>query len=371
VKHSQALDGFRGLAILFVILFHFGFFEAGWIGVQVFFVLSGYLITSILLADRDRPAAAFFGRFYWRRSLRIFPLYFGYLILLSLVFAVTGRPVEFGERWLYLFTYTYNYALLLHPLREAVAFTHFWSLAIEEQFYLVWPFIVYWLPRRVLLIVVGAILVLSPVFRLLAVAWAQAVVPGHVTPGLYAYSPLPAQWDALTVGAGLAILRPETVARPMLWLGVSTAIALACGLANAVAAGAGPTGGTSLGYFPFGIGHYQHVWSYTVVNVWAATLLVASLNSRSISAALTTRFLRFSGRISYGLYVLHYPLLGMVKWAIFFTAYSLEGLTVFSVYLLILYAAAYLSFTYFEAPILEYKDRFFPSSPRSARSAAG
>ena len=79
--YIKPLDGLRGIAILFVILFHFGYFGAGWIGVQMFFVLSGFLIMSVLRADKDQPVGFYFKRFYWLRSLRIFPLYFGLLIV--------------------------------------------------------------------------------------------------------------------------------------------------------------------------------------------------------------------------------------------------------------------------------------------------
>jgi peptidoglycan/LPS O-acetylase OafA/YrhL len=73
MKHLPALDGVRGIAILAVILFHYTYLSCGWAGVQLFFVLSGYLITSILVADSDLPAKLYFQRFYWRRTLRISP----------------------------------------------------------------------------------------------------------------------------------------------------------------------------------------------------------------------------------------------------------------------------------------------------------
>jgi peptidoglycan/LPS O-acetylase OafA/YrhL len=83
------LDGLRGIAVGFVVLFHFGLFPPGWIGVQLFFVLSGYLISDILLTEREKPFSTYLGRFYWRRTLRIFPLYFSYLVVISVLFAAT------------------------------------------------------------------------------------------------------------------------------------------------------------------------------------------------------------------------------------------------------------------------------------------
>src|SRR4029077_13536960 len=93
------LDGLRGIAIALVVLFHFGLFPPGWVGVQLFFVLSGYLISDILLTEKEKPFPAYLSRFYWRRSLRIFPLYFFYLIITSALFAATREPKSLEIDW--------------------------------------------------------------------------------------------------------------------------------------------------------------------------------------------------------------------------------------------------------------------------------
>ena len=85
MKHVPSLDGIRAVSILIVIGFHLGFLGFGWAGVQIFFVLSGYLITGILVADREQYSLTpYLKRFYWRRSLRIFPVYYGYLAVAAL-----------------------------------------------------------------------------------------------------------------------------------------------------------------------------------------------------------------------------------------------------------------------------------------------
>src|ERR1700692_814482 len=112
MRHVTALDGVRGVAILMVMLFHSLFLGFGWTGVQVFFVLSGYLITSVLLTDTDLSLSLYLKRFYWRRALRIFPLYFGVLTLVGTVYLLTGRPAAFGEHWFSLALYTLNYNFL-------------------------------------------------------------------------------------------------------------------------------------------------------------------------------------------------------------------------------------------------------------------
>jgi peptidoglycan/LPS O-acetylase OafA/YrhL len=94
LRNVPALDGIRALAISLVMLLHFRLFYDGWIGVQVFFVLSGFLITSILLDGRDVPFGTYLKRFFGRRFLRIFPLYYGFLLLLVLGLLLTGKPAE-------------------------------------------------------------------------------------------------------------------------------------------------------------------------------------------------------------------------------------------------------------------------------------
>jgi len=109
--YIKALDGLRAVAIILVMMFHYGIIGFGWLGVQIFFVLSGFLITGILLKLKNEET--FFGkkikRFYARRSLRIFPVYYLYLLVFLLCFIVFAVPADFGYKAPYLFTYTYNY----------------------------------------------------------------------------------------------------------------------------------------------------------------------------------------------------------------------------------------------------------------------
>jgi peptidoglycan/LPS O-acetylase OafA/YrhL len=163
-EHVPALDGIRGLAILAVIAFHsrvvftstaemphlvFQLVSQGRLGVTLFFVLSGFLITGILLDTRQSPA--YFRRFYFRRVLRIFPLYFAYLFLILLgvrgawLLATGDDPWRAVNPWWYL---AYLQNLPAARASGHLFLNHLWSLAIEEQFYLVWPAIVWLLPRK-------------------------------------------------------------------------------------------------------------------------------------------------------------------------------------------------------------------------------
>ena len=136
MKYLKSLDGVRSLAVLLVMLFHFGYFPAGWIGVQIFFTLSGYLITRILLESREDSLSTYLRRFYWRRSLRIFPLLYAYLLICWAVFSFSGIPSSFGSDWPWLFTFTANFGRM-RTSDIGESFVHIWSLAVEEQFYLV------------------------------------------------------------------------------------------------------------------------------------------------------------------------------------------------------------------------------------------
>jgi peptidoglycan/LPS O-acetylase OafA/YrhL len=155
--HMPALDGLRGIAILLVLFHMFSLLEpqagvasyvyakvsyVGWVGVQLFFVLSGFLITGILLDSQ--AAENYYGAFFARRTLRIFPLYFAVLaiafVLLPALGAVPASIARDQPNQIWLWTYMENWAGVQGF--GSKTFPHFWSLAVEEQFYLVWPFLI-------------------------------------------------------------------------------------------------------------------------------------------------------------------------------------------------------------------------------------
>ncbi|SHM85913.1 acyltransferase family protein [Bradyrhizobium lablabi] len=158
------LDGLRGIAIGLVVLFHFGLIPVGWVGVQLFFVLSGYLISELLINEKEQAFSTYTAQFYWRRSLRIFPLYFIYLASMAALHFATGAPESLQADWPYLLTYTTNFGRL-RTIDIGPAFTHLWSLAVEEQFYLLWPFVVYILSLRSLKRTIVGVILISPILR--------------------------------------------------------------------------------------------------------------------------------------------------------------------------------------------------------------
>ncbi len=209
--HISALDGLRGMAILLVLIHMLNLLEiqdgaaayvfyrisyAGWTGVQLFFVLSGFLITGILLDSRQ--AKNYFSSFYVRRILRIFPLYFSVLTITFIVLPAVGvipASVAFDQNHqVWLWTYLSNWAHLFDA--NSQTFPHFWSLAVEEQFYLVWPLLILTRgPAHCLKFCLG-VATISLALRSLLVWYS---VPGHLI-----YENSFCRMDALALGGAAA-----------------------------------------------------------------------------------------------------------------------------------------------------------------------
>ena len=225
------LDGIRGIAISAVFLFHSApfirdhnethvgnfvlnnIFDLGWAGVDLFFLLSGFLITSILLDTKN--ARGYFQNFYARRVLRIFPLY--YLLLASVAVVFLAVPVlrdryadvyaSQGWYWVYL----QNWPMAIHSGADfqAAFLGHFWSLAIEEQFYIFWPFLVWLFARRSLLAVCGGLVGLS-----LAIRLAVASMDTSYSAQQFLYFCTVTRLDCLAIGAIAAIFLSVETSKP-------------------------------------------------------------------------------------------------------------------------------------------------------------
>lgn len=294
----------RGLAILAVIAFHTTTVAtAGWMGVDLFFVLSGFLITGILLDARR--SASYFRTFYARRILRIVPVYVAFL----LVCLALGLLAEQGWYWSYLV----NVWLTLHGWQDGP--THLWSLAVEEQFYLAWPLAVWLLPPRTLPRVALGAIVVAELCRV-------ALIVVHAPPQAN-YLLLPTRMDTLAVGAYLACVARGTARIPR-WPVVAAAVV-------ALLAARG----------------LAHAWDYErpamqLLGYPAIAVLSGALvwNNRWFANPV----LRFFGRYSYGMYVWHWLVLRYVHGA-------LPALAVTT-------AVALLSWYALEQPVLRLK-RFF------------
>jgi peptidoglycan/LPS O-acetylase OafA/YrhL len=361
--HVRALDGMRGAAVLAVIAFHYLVFGAGWAGVQMFFVLSGFLITSILLEERDSPFAFYLKRFYWRRSLRIFPLYFACIGVIAIATAMAlGPAAAFLEQWPYLLTYTFNHACLWRECIYPWYWDHLWSLSVEEQFYLIWPALIFFLSRRALGWVLVGIVVATPFLRLAVEISFPGRIAGHRI-GAIIYMLTACQLDAFACGALVAYM-PRHARVPnavRLWRGASVAL-LAAGLANQWAIRhAARLLPLTIGFpvnAPF---NYQSSWGYTLVNLWSATLVMTLLQENAVARFFRWGPLAHVGKISYGVYIFHLPILVLARrhLGFFYTSTLLGQVLVFALYLAVTLAVSQVSYVWFERRFLALKNTRF------------
>ncbi len=312
--HVPELDGIRGIAILTVMLGHFaiGFtpanridaavktlMQAGWAGVDLFFVLSGFLITGILLEAKG--SRHYFRNFYARRILRIFPAYYAFLFLFFVVAPPLARPffdwpfdAWASSQW-WFWAYISNLQILFPDWIRPEPLSHFWSLAVEEQFYLFWPAVVLLSTRRSLTRICLFFLVASIALRI----WIQ--VAG--IPPTAGYRLTPARLDTLCAGALLAICvrDPATWSWIRKWAGKGIAVALA---------------GLVLVSIPerslLQTGFAVQAVGYSLLALLGACLITAGIDPdrapTRTNTLLRSRPLLFLGKYSYAMYIIHFPL---------------------------------------------------------------
>ncbi len=317
-RRLPVLDGLRGIAVLSVMLYnasHINFIGespldtlyqnvtlAGWVGVDLFFVLSGFLITGILLEARERSGRRF-SAFYARRFLRIFPLYYGYLLGFFVLLPAFGALEHFSENvreaferveplQAYYWVYLSNLIPFFEPTRVEISSgtVHFWSLAVEEQFYLVWPLMVFSVPeRRLLRIAIGGMGI--------ALAVRLVMMAGGVAPDAI-YSFTPARMDSLMAGVIALLVLRRWGSNEGLAARVHRVAWIACALV-AVLFVAGGKSKAEANLFIHGPG-------FSVIAIaFGAILLTAVLlpSDSPFSRFLRSRVLRILGFYSYALYV--------------------------------------------------------------------
>ena len=365
-RHKPGLDAIRGLAVLLVILTHWGFLEFGWIGVQLFFVLSGYLISSILIRERSLPLAFYLKRFYWRRTLRIFPLYYAYLLALTVITISLPTRLFVPERHAFeryavsLFTYTFNYAVVTPDFEHSFFFTHFWSLAVEEQFYLVWPLLVSRLsPGRLRRLLWFVVLLGAPLARFVTCQWVSSSAGGADLGAKAAYLFTPGQLDAFAAGSLLAcahVANGPNRGRWPLW-GLAALVATAV-IHGAVLSGQGLGEPTAFGFPSHMPWNYQYVWGYSILNLGCVSLIALVSSAPEAGGKLDRYVLGYLGRRSYALYVFHWPLVNLFGRFVSRTL-GLSHFTSFLLYLPVLILSVEVSWRLLEAPLLKIKDRRF------------
>jgi peptidoglycan/LPS O-acetylase OafA/YrhL len=387
-RSIPTLDGMRGIAVLLVLGFHFAWtfpgedpaaattalekiatrihaaLWSGWTGVDLFFVLSGYLITRGLVTPSGKVLGQRMKSFWMRRVLRIFPLYYAVVIVGTIVCLVAGGWIPTAPYWLYM----QNYALAFDTPDQALKWVaHFWSLAIEEQFYFVWPLVALTVPRKKLIPAILALICAVVVVRAGLVFKAMSIPSLHAFFGdeeyvkKFVYRATFTRADGLLLGAFVAVTQRE-VTHPIahvwrrlrfpLWVSSGVALGGLYVLAN-------------------GLNDYDR--RIISVGYFALALFFATTVSLCADGKLSERARRFlswrplvsCGKVSYGMYIFHWPLVALlVPWL----ERTLKGMpvgaqlamsiAVIVVGTIFVWGFASLSFRYFETPFLQLKKRF-------------
>ena len=331
--HAVELDGYRGVAILLVIAFHVGWFRYGWVGVPMFFTLSGFLITKILRRAKDRPFGDHYLDFFKRRARRLVPLYLLYLAVLA---AVAGRNIS-PAHWIGLLTGTMNFASIWDP-GPALGYAHFWSLAIEWQFYAVWPFAVYFLKLQGLQTLGVALVGLAPGLRAASqIALQAASLEGPAGEEFFYLVPT-SHCDSLAFGALLAVGLPDDW---RIWAQGAFGLLLSTGIALFAT---------------------RAIWTLSLVACASFALMMAAQRTR-LKAVFAHPALTYTGTISYSLYVWHLGISELVAhWSPLdgtLRAKIVEGSAVFA----LSYPVAALSWRYWERRFWHPRPSPIPALP--------
>lgn len=350
LKYYKNLDGVRAIAAIMVIVFHFFTFdiihnyknswiglasklaEFGQTGVSLFFVLSGFVITRILINSKE--SETYFKSFYLRRMLRIFPLYYFYLLIYFFIIPLITNDsfIPFSKQigsYLYIqnIATTFNWHWVAGP-------GHFWSLAVEEHFYLFWPLLIYFLPTKKLPFVVISLFVISLITKII-------LLQNNFVIGYFTFSRI----DQLGLGALLAYLELKGFLRKEKSLFFLILLAL----------------GSALIVFTTMLKdsnlYLKEIIKYPILGLFyfsSIAWLVINDGKNYINKFLELGFFKFSGKISYGLYVYH-PLSIILLERFFYTGnIFIDFILVF----LITYILSFLSYNYFESKVLVLKSKF-------------
>ncbi|MEY3618040.1 MAG: hypothetical protein RL726_738 [Actinomycetota bacterium] len=346
--HLPGLDGLRALSVLFVVAFHTGLIDGGWIGVDVFFAISGFLITGLMVAEHEHTGTVALGAFWGRRFRRLIPALFVLFALIVVLVRLDQVAVASRDVWGAL-TYSTNWVHIVggsgywdqfaapDPLR------HLWSLAIEEQFYLVWPVVAWFVLRRHDASALGRVAIAGAVVS--AVVQVVGIHGGLSIDRVYQGTDTRAV--AFLIGAALAS-RGWPPARPRT---LSRVVASACAI---------PLLGAAL-WMP---GDRDWVFSGPLIVVSVLGSVVVLLSATGESRWLALSPMRAVGRWSYGIYLFHWPL------AVSNRFLRLPDFGRFVAVVLISIALAALSHRFVESPIRHRRVRRVFLVPASALAVA-
>jgi peptidoglycan/LPS O-acetylase OafA/YrhL len=343
-EYVPELDGLRAVAIWLVFLYHAHVpgSALGWVGVQVFFALSGFLISRILLASRGGRLGPYVGRFLLRRTLRIFPLYYLYLVV---NFAVFQQSQKYG----YYAVYAQNVVQGVTAFQRVPGMLHHtWSLAVEEQFYLFWPFLVHALSLQRLRSVLVLLCISPSLIRFLVFAYSGNA---FLTVAL-----LPGQMDLLAFGA-LAALDLHEGRRVRGETGILV-VGLGCA---GIALGVARSGYQSFAWAPLWVPHNPAFLFWIGVCMYGVLHLVLGGRHHTFLVPLRWRPVLFTGRISYGLYMWHAMALALGslladRLGPYFPGGRIRWSLLFGIEVALAYGMATVSYFFFERHFLRLKN---------------
>lgn len=358
------VDALRGIAMTAVVAIHAGILPFGWMGVWVFYVISGFAVTTSWLAQGRGPSAARAVRdFYRRRALRIWPIYFAYIGLAAGWLAWTGH-----RGWVqdlpWLATFTFNLRMILVDWSGPDAWTgfgHLWTLAVEQQFYLVLPLVMLLPSRRMIAWALVGLALAAPAVRYAAAAAALDAGWGEGRAAFAAYALAPAHFDAFAAGALIALARHAGQVRPRvadLAAAAAALIAVAhAGTFLALGIARHGAGTEALRNIVSGIlvGDGREVTVYLVpVSATVAALLAILAGRRWALAPCRLPGLQAMGRVSYGGYLFHLPVLMALGALLPFGAFGVAGrIGLFLVAMAVTLALAAASHRWFESRFLQ------------------
>jgi peptidoglycan/LPS O-acetylase OafA/YrhL len=354
--YYPALDGLRGIAILLVLFYHnFSYvpmFEFGWLGVDLFFVLSGFLITDILL--QTKGTKNYLKNFYVRRILRIFPIYYLCLFLFIIVMPRLTK-VDFdmtyysdNQSWLWIYLQNWLYIAKQTP-QGASHLQHFWSLAVEEQFYMVWPLVVLLCRKmKTMLYIITGVLVFVLATRV--VLWMNHIESVSYF-NLYTFSRI----DGLCIGCILSLTRyinvdfiRNNLKKIVLCLVVGNVLFLL------VKKG-----------FNLSIPYLGTFGYFSLASLFGILVYITITEENKIIKTLNNRYLKFFGKISYSLYVFHWPIYLIVFPYVEAAVQNISKTNLFSSQLIgssvcsiVAVGISILSYKYFESFFLRLKKHF-------------
>jgi peptidoglycan/LPS O-acetylase OafA/YrhL len=351
MAYVPRLDSLRFFAAFAVIAFHCGrILPIGWMGVPLFFVLSGYLITGILMRSREssKPLKEYLWIFSIRRCLRIMPLYFGFVVATTIFFWIFKFPPSFVNAAPFLYTYTLNFARMMPGYVPVLGYDPLWSLAIEWQFYLAWPFVICLLPRRYVPVFLIFVIGLAPVLRAITEVW---LIHQHMGPdqrsaiyynGTWTYLDAFALGGILNWKGAVRFFASNHIFYPSLLVFIWALAATSFDMAS----------------------HGRYIWENSLLDVVMTCIIAISLGDSALNRITENYVFQRLGKISYGIYVYHGTVTALGEHYFPFVGEHQDNLAgkLSKVPIMLAVAGvtivwAHLSFEYFESYFLKMKRR--------------